>query len=47
MSSILARIRYCGRRGDEQKARLLYLAYDVDFREYQRAYKAGRRERRA
>jgi len=48
MSSILARIRHCGRHGDEQEARRLYLAYipGVDFREYRRAYRMGQNEAR-
>jgi len=48
MSSILACIRHCGRCGDEQEARRLYLAYipGVDFREYRRAYRMGQDEAR-
>jgi len=44
---ILARIHHCGRRSDEQEARRLYLAYCIDFREYCRAYRAGRQETKA
>ena len=43
---VLDLIRHCGRRGDEQEARRLYLAYGVDFRAYRAAYKAGRQEAR-
>jgi len=44
---ILDLIRHCGRRSDEQEARRLYLAYGIDFREYCRAYRAGRQETKA
>ena len=44
---VLDLIRHCGRRSDVEEARRLYLFYGVDFREYRRAYKAGRQERRA
>ena len=42
--TILARIRRCGRLGDEREARRLYLVNGVGFREYRQAYKAGQRE---
>lgn len=44
---VLDLIRHCGRRGDEKEARRLYLTYGVDFREYRRTYRDGRRKRRA
>lgn len=43
---VLDLIRHCGRRGDEQEARRLYLVYGVDFRQYRSAYETGRQERR-
>lgn len=44
---VLDLIRCCGRLGDEQEARRLYLAYRVGFQVYRKAYQAGRREGRA
>ena len=44
--AILDRIRCCGRLGDEHEARRLYLAYEIDFRQYRQAYKTGQREYR-
>jgi len=44
--TILDRIRCCGRLGDEEEARRLYLVCNIGFREYRRAYKAGQRESR-
>jgi len=44
--AILDRIRCCGRLDEEREARRLYLAYEIDFRQYRQAYKTGQREYR-
>ena len=44
--AILARIRRCGRIGDEREARRLYLTHGIDFRQYRSAYETGRQEAR-
>jgi len=44
--SLLDRIRHCGRLGQENEARRLYLAHGVGFRQYRSAYEAGRQEAR-
>ena len=44
--AILARIRRCGRLGDEREARRLYLTHGVGFRQYRSAYETGRQESR-
>jgi len=44
LSQILARIRCCGRLGDEREARRLYLVHGVGFRQYRSAYETGRQE---
>jgi len=46
LSQILARIRCCGRLGDEREARRLYLVHGVGFRQYRSAYETGRQEAR-
>ena len=43
--AILARIRCCGRLGDEREARRLYLVHGVGFPQYRSAYETGRQER--
>jgi len=45
LSQILARIRCCGRLGDEREARRLYLVHGVGFPQYRSAYETGRQER--
>jgi len=44
--AILARIRRCGRIGDEREARWLYIVHGVGFRQYRSAYETGRQEAR-
>jgi len=46
LSQILARIRCCGRLGDDREARRLYLVHGVGFRQYRSAYETGRQEAR-
>jgi len=46
LSQILARIRCCGRLGDEREARRLYFVHGVGFRQYRSAYETGRQEAR-
>jgi len=44
--TILDRIRHCGRLGQENEARRLYLAHEIGFRQYRSAYETGRQEAR-
>ena len=46
LSQILARIRRCGRLGDEREAQRLYLVHGVGSRQYRSAYETGRQEAR-